>query len=363
MPKQRHFPNQKQFLAIFKMRQLKYSQAISEAHVQSMQADPSVFIMGVGVGDPTGIFGTTKEAHQQFGSERVFDTPMSENTLTGIGVGAAMTGLRPVLVHARNDFTLLTMDQIINHAAKWKYMSGGQYDVPFLIRSIVGRGWGQAAQHAQSLHALFAHIPGLNVILPTTPYDAKGLILSSMQSKRTTICIEHRWLYDKEGDVPEEPYTIDFGVGRKVLEGGDATVVALSHMVLECQSAAELLKAKNIAIDLIDPRTIRPLDINLIVESVRKTRHLVVVDNGWKDYGFSAEVTAAVCERAWGDLARAPLRITWPDVPVPCSPVLEGAFYPSPAQIAQQIETLLGKSKGGTSAQESDRKKEFTGPF
>ena len=185
------------------VREIKYVEAISEAHIQSMEKDPSVFIMGVGVDDPNGIFGSTREAFKKFGSKRVFETPMSENALTGIGIGASLCGLRPVLVHARNDFLLLTMDQIVNHAAKWRYMAGGKLSVPFLIRAIIGRGWGQAAQHSQSLQALFAHVPGLQVIMPSTPYDAKGLILASMESNHTTICIEHRWLYDKTGPVPE----------------------------------------------------------------------------------------------------------------------------------------------------------------
>src|SRR3989338_1228846 len=231
------------------MRDIKYSQAISEALVQSMANDPTIFIYGVGAADPTGIFGTTREAALKFGPSRVMDMPMSENTLTGIGVGAAMSGLRPVLVHARNDFLLLTMDQIVNHAAKWRYMSGGQFSVPLLIRAIIGRGWGQAAQHSQSLQALFAHIPGLQVIMPATPYDAKGLLISSLKSDRTTICLEHRWLYDKTGSVPEEIYEVPFGKGAIVRTGKDITLVAISHMLLEAKIAADMLAKENIDVE------------------------------------------------------------------------------------------------------------------
>lgn len=349
------------------MREIKYSQAISEAHVQSMEMDPTVFLFGVGIADPTGIFGTTLEAKKRFGISRVMNTPMSENSITGVGVGAAICGLRPVLIHARNDFLLLTMDQIVNHAAKWKYMAGGKLNVPFLIRAIIGRGWGQAAQHSQSLQSLFTHIPGLQVIMPTTPYDAKGLILGSMKSDRTTICIEHRWLYDKTGPVPEEPYTIPFGKGSVVKKGKDITVVAISHMAIECKTAAESLSKEGIDIEIIDPRSLKPLDEELILESVKKTGRLVVVDTGWKFCGISAEITALVAEKCFGYLKAPSARIALPDVPTPCSSFLENLYYPDLGTISTVIRNIV---RGKNSIKEEDpltvrpvREKEFTGPF
>jgi len=349
------------------MREIKYSQAISEAHIQSMEKDESVFIMGVGVDDPKGIFGSTLEAFKRFGSKRVFDTPMSENTLTGIGVGAAICGMRPVLVHARNDFLLLTMDQIVNHAAKWKYMSGGKLGVPFLIRAIIGRGWGQAAQHSQSLQALFAHIPGLQVIMPSVPYDVKGLILGALESDRTTICIEHRWLYDKTGPVPEEHYTIPFGKGTIVKPGKDVTVVAISHMVLEAKTAADECSKQNIDLEIIDPRSLRPLDEELILESVKKTGRLIVADTGWKACGLTAEVAAIAVEKGFKYLKEPVTRIALPDGPTPCSSALETVYYPTAKDIVRAAENLV---RGSSELKETEiqplkspKEKEFTGPF
>ena len=347
-------------------RELKYLEAIREAHVQSMEKDPSVFLMGVGVDDPKGLFGTTLGLSQRFGRERVFDTPMSENTLTGIGVGAAVTGLRPVLVHARNDFLLLTMDQIVNHAAKWRYMAGGKLSVPFLIRAVIGRGWGQAAQHSQSLQALFTHIPGLQVIMPSNPRDVKGLILSSMESDMTTVCIEHRWLYEKTGPVPEEPYTIPFGKGAVVRPGRDATVVAFSHMVLEALAAAAELARKNIDVEVIDPRSLRPLDEGLILESLKKTGRLVVADTAWKTCGLTAEVAALAAEKGFGDLKAPVARIGLPDCPTPCSPALEAVYYPGSREIAAAVESVVSGKASSAAAEPSPAApaaKEFSGPF
>ncbi len=346
-------------------REIKYSQAISEAHVQSLDTDPAVFLMGVGVGDPSGLFGTTLEARKKFGASRVFDTPMSENTLTGVGVGAAMCGMRPVLIHARNDFLLLTMDQIVNHAAKWSYMCGGKLKAPFLIRAIIGRGWGQAGQHSQSLQSLFAHIPGLNVIMPTTPYDAKGLILQAMKSDHTTVCIEHRWLYEKIGQVPEEQYTIPFGKGRLVKEGKDVTIVAFSHMVLEALTAVEELAKEGLSAELIDPRTLRPLDEEMILTSLKKTGRLVVVDTAWKTCGMTAEVAALAVEKGFKFLKEPVIRLGLAEVPTPCSSVLEAIYYPSPVDIAGAARSLVKGGGAFLSASDSakPREKEFTGPF
>ena len=216
------------------MRQLKYREAIDEATRQAMAKDERIFVMGVGVDDPKGIFGTTRGAFEQFGGTRVFDTPLSEAALTGMGVGAAMRGFHPLLVHARNDFLLLTMDQIVNNAAKWRYMCGGKLRVPLTIRAIIGRGWGQAAQHSQSLQAMFAHVPGLSVIMPSSPADAKGLLMTALSSDGPVICLEHRWLYDKSGPVPEDPYYTPLGVGTS----GSATRLIGAFSTPHSSSAA-----------------------------------------------------------------------------------------------------------------------------
>src|SRR5712691_4004175 len=214
-------------------RTLKYREALDEALVQAMERDDSVFCLGVGVDDPKGIFGTTLSAFRKFGAARMFDTPLAENAITGIAAGAALAGMRPVMVHARNDFLLLTMDQLVNNAAKWRYMSGGGLRVPMTVRAIIGRGWGQAAQHSQSLQAMFAHVPGLKVIMPAMPHDAKGLLLSALRGDGPVICLEHRWLYERTGSVPEEPYTVPFGRASIARVGSDVTIVAVSLMVWE----------------------------------------------------------------------------------------------------------------------------------
>ena len=347
-----------------KERIIKYREAVNEAHRQSLDKFKEAFIMGVGVADATGVFGTTKGLGAIFG-ERVFDTPMSENTLTGIGVGAAITGMRPVLVHTRNDFLLLTMDQIVNHAAKWRYMSGGAFAVPFLIRAIIGRGWGQAAQHSQSLQSLFMHFPGLQVIMPVTPYDAKGMILAAMESDKPTICLEHRWLHDKSGLVPKKYYTVPIGKGRTAREGKDLTIVAISEMVLEAEVAAIELEKEGISVEIIDLRSLRPLDTELILNSVKKTKRLVVCDTSWKMAGASAEILALVSEQAHSTLVAPPVRIALEDTPTPCSPALEALFYPNPETIIKTVRAMMKGKQQFSKTKDASRfhPKPFTGPF
>ena len=343
-------------------RQLKYKEAIAEAHVISLERDPGVFIMGPGIADITGIFGTTKPAAERFGPTRVFDTPTSENTLTGLGVGAAVVGMHPVLVHARNDFILLTLDQIINQASKWSYMSGGAYRVPFLIRAIIGKGWGQGSQHSQSLQSIFMHFPGLQVIMPVTPYDAKGMILAAMESDCPTICLEHRWLYDREGSVPEGYYITPIGKGHIVREGSDVSIIAISQMVLEAETAAVELAKEGINAEVIDLRSLRPLDISLIINSVKKTKRLVVCDTSWKMAGASAEVLATVAELAHGTLIAPPVRITNADTPTPCTPSLEAIFYPNADIIINAVRNMMG-SKIDSKTISNPNHKLFSGPF
>jgi pyruvate dehydrogenase E1 component beta subunit len=346
------------------MRQLKYREAIDEATRQAMAKDERVFVMGVGVDDPKGIFGTTRGAFEEFGSSRVFDTPLSEAALTGMGVGAAMRGFHPLLVHARNDFLLLTMDQIANNAAKWRYMCGGKLKVPLTIRAIIGRGWGQAAQHSQSLQAVFAHVPGLSVIMPATPADAKGLLMTALSSESPVVCLEHRWLYDKSGPVPEEPYYTPFGVGAVVRPGRDVTIVAVSHMVLEALQAAEVLAAEGIEAEVVDPRTLRPLDSALICRSAARTGRLVIADTGWRSYGVSAEIAARAAEELWGVLKAPVRRVALPEVPTPASSVLEAAYYPGPREIVAAVKQCLEAPAGAAPERVvPGNRKEFEGPF
>ena len=346
------------------MRQLKYREAIDEATRQAMAKDERVFVMGVGVDDPKGIFGTTRGAFEEFGSSRVFDTPLSEAALTGMGVGAAMRGFHPLLVHARNDFLLLTMDQIVNNAAKWRYMCGGKLKVPLTIRAIIGRGWGQAAQHSQSLQAVFAHVPGLSVIMPATPADAKGLLMTALSSESPVVCLEHRWLYDKSGPVPEEPYYTPFGVGAVVRPGRDVTIVAVSHMVLEALQAAEVLAAEGIEAEVVDPRTLRPFDSALICRSAARTGRLVIADTGWRSYGVSAEIAARAAEELWGVLKAPVRRVALPEVPTPASSVLETAYYPGPREIVAAVKQCLEAPAGAAPERAiPGNRKEFEGPF
>ncbi|MFH0769438.1 MAG: transketolase C-terminal domain-containing protein, partial [Chloroflexota bacterium] len=278
------------------MRELKYWEALSEGLIQAMEADESVFAMGVGVDDPKGIFGTTLGAHRRFGDKRVFDIPLSENAITGVAVGAGLCGMRPVMVHARNDFMLLTMDQLINNASKWYYVSGGSSHIPITIRAIIGRGWGQGAQHSQSLQATFAHFPGLKVVMPATPYDAKGLLIASIKDNSPVIFIEHRQLYEQKGEVPEEYYEVELGKAAVRRPGTDVTIVATSFMVSESLKAAEILKNRGINAEVIDLRTISPMDDELIFDSVRRTHRLVVADTAWRSFGLGSEVIARVVD-------------------------------------------------------------------
>ncbi len=344
-------------------RALKYSQAISEAMVQALESDERVFLFGIGADDPKGIFGTTTEAAKRFGPPRVFDTPASENALTGLAIGAALSGLKPVLIHARNDFLYYSMDQLANHAAKWYHMFGGLMKIPVVIRAIVGKGWGQGAQHSQSLQALFAHLPGLKVAMPSTPYDAKGIFLGALADPSPVIIIEHRRLHDGTGPVPREMYTLAPGKGEIARKGKDATIVAVSLMVPEAVAAAEILKTRGIDVEIVDPRWVKPLDKNLILRSVRKTGRLVVLDTSWKMCGISAEIAALAAEEAFDALKAPVVRVALPDLPAPTTAALERVFYPGADEIVAAVERTLGRKRktragGGSKPQEA-----YIGPF
>lgn len=344
------------------MRRLKYWQAISEATVQCMEADPSIFIAGIGVDDFKGIFGTTLTAYQRFGSNRVIDIPNCENAMTGIAIGAAAMGKRPLVVHPRNDFMFLCMDQIFNLAAKWRYMFGNKSGVPVVFRGIVGRGWGQGATHSQSLQSVFAHFPGLYVAMPASPADAKGLLVSALQGTGPVVLLENRALYELEEEVPEAPVPVPFGKGKIVRPGKDVTIVGASLMAYEAARAAKILAEQGVDAEVIDPRSIRPFDEAIILESIKKTGRLVVADTSWALYGFSAEVAAVAAEKGWEYLKAPVRRVTPPDCPAPVSKPLEDAFHPNPLAIAQACLALV-KGEARARGRVADVQASFHGPY
>lgn len=350
-----------------KSRSLKFSEAILEATALSLRKDPSVYIMGLGVPDPKGLFGTTLGLEAEFGSHRVLDMPISENGMTGVAIGSAISGMRPILTHQRVEFALLSVEQIVNQAAKWFHMTAGKKNIPLVIRMIIGRGWGQGAQHSQSLESWFAHIPGLKVVMPATPHDAKGLLISAVEDNNPVIYIEHRWLHNTFGEVPEESYTTPIGKAHVLNEGSDLTIVAHSYMTIEAIKAVKILIKEGINCDLIDLRTIRPLDIETIISSVEKTKRLLVVDNGWMHFGVSAEIISIVSERLSTSLETNPKRIGIEDVPIPSTRALAKYVYPTPIRIVREVASILDQE---IEIQDIDENiptdqpdASFTGPF
>jgi pyruvate/2-oxoglutarate/acetoin dehydrogenase E1 component len=322
-------------------RLINFSAAILEATDQCMARDPGVYVMGLGVTDPKGTFGTTLGLEAKYGPKRVMDIPTSENAMTGAAIGSTLVGMRPIMTHQRVDFAILSLDQIINNAAKWHYMFGGRMRVPLVIRLMVGRGWGQGPQHSQSLEALFAHIPGLTVVLPATPYDAKGLLIASIEDDNPVIFLEHRWLHDITGEVPTEFYTVPLGQARVAREGRDLTIVSTSYMTLEALRAADLLAVDGIEAEVIDLRTIKPLDTERVLESIRKTGRVVVADGDWRTLGLGAEIIALAAEHLHGLLKSSPRRIAWPDTPVPSSSFLARDYYPRAVHIVNAARTMM----------------------
>lgn len=345
--------------------QLTYAQSINHAVVQLMERHRDIFIMGLGVNDPKRIFGSTEGLLERFGGKRVFEVPISENAVMGAAIGASLCGMRPIVTHQRMDFMFYAFDQIVNHAAKWHYMFGGSFSVPVTIRSIVGRGWGQGAQHSQSLQSLFAHIPGLKVVMPSCPYDAKGLLISSVLDNNPVIFIEHRRLYDIKGPVDKRFYSIPLGKAKIIKKGKDITIAAVSNMVLEAEKAALLLLRFNIDAEVIDIRSIRPLDKDTIFTSVKKTGRLIVADTGWREFGVGSEIIACVTESMFKFLKAPAVRIGFASSPAPTSPALENAFYPDYEDIVYKVRQIISgrrirpKNKKGSAIID----KEFKGPF
>jgi pyruvate dehydrogenase E1 component beta subunit len=325
------------------VREITLAQAIREALAEEMRRDPRVFIMGEDVAEAGTPFKVLSGLVEEFGPQRVIDTPISEPGITGMGVGAALTGMRPVVDIMFGDFIGLAMDQIVNQAAKVHYMSGGKLKVPLVVRTTLGATRRSAAQHSQSLHAWVSHIPGLKVVLPSTPYDAKGLLKTAIRDENPVIFFEDKMMYQLKGPVPEGDYTIPFGVADIKREGTDITIVATSSMVQVALAAAEQLAELDISAEVIDPRTTYPLDKQTMIESAKKTSRAIVMDEGYERYGVTAELAAIIAEGAFYYLDAPVKRMGAMDVPVPFSPVLEDQTVPTPDAVVQLAKTLCGR--------------------
>ena len=347
------------------MKSITFREAVNQALVQEMERDPSVFVYGLDVTDHKGIFGSTLGLAEKFGPQRCFITPLAEDAMTGFGLGAALNVLRPVHVHQRVDFMMLAMNQISNMLSNCRYMSGGRLKAPLTIRGVIGRGWGQSCQHSKSMHSVFAHIPGVKVVLPTTPRDAKGLIASAIRDDNPVIVLEHRWLYDIEGQVPDGDFTIPLGRAALVREGRDLTVISVSWMNVEALKAAEVLERKHgVDLEIVDPRTVHPLDEKPLVESVRKTGRCIAADYDWVFCGFSAEIAAVISRRCFHELKAPVTRLGFAHTPCPTTRPLENKFYPDAKDIIRIVEADLGLEPADLSDEEFySWEKRFKGPF
>ena len=323
------------------MRKITYGQAICEAIDEEMQRDKDIILIGEDVGIFGGDFKTSVGLLEKYGKWRVRDTPISENGFTGLGLGTALTGLRPIIEIMFCDFSMLALDQIVNQIAKIRYMSGGQARVPLTIRTTLGAGRSTAAQHSQALQAMFCHIPGLKVIMPSSAAEAKGLLKTAIRDDNPVIFFEHRKEYNKTYEVPEEEYTIPFGVANVIKEGKDITIVCTSNLVLKALKAAEELTKEGIDAEIIDPRTLVPLDKDTIIKSVKKTGRLLVVDEGYERCGVAAEIAMSVLKDVFYHLNAPIERLTAANVPVPFSPVLEFFILPDEKKIYQKVKDMI----------------------
>ena len=349
------------------MRSLKFNEAILEATDQMLAEDPSVIVMGLGVTDPAGIFGTVSGLHKKYGDGRIIESPTAESGVMGIAIGSTLVGMRPIITHQRVEFALLAIEQITNQAAKWNYMTEGSKPVPLVIRLIIGRGWGQGPQHSQSLDSWFAHIPGLKVVAPASPRDAKGLMIAAVRDNNPVIIMEHRWLHQTFGPVPEPPFATEIGKARVVREGKDVTIVTYSYMVLEALKTANKLAEANIEAEVIDLQSYRPLDHDTLLQSIRKTSRLITLDNGWIKFGIGAEVISTIVSHDFSALKKAPVRLGILDTPIPSTRALANLVYPGPVDIAAAVEKLLdvdlGELKLTLPTVQDTPDHTFTGPF
>jgi acetoin:2,6-dichlorophenolindophenol oxidoreductase subunit beta len=317
------------------MRTLTYAQAIREAHAQLLRADPRVFVIGQGLWSPWYAGSSLENLDKEFGKSRIVDSPVSENAITGLAVGSALAGMRPILFHPRMDFMVLGMDALVNQAANWSYLFAGQTGVPMVVRAVINRGGEQGAQHSQALHSFFLHVPGIKVVMPSTPADAKGLLIAAVEDPNPVLYIDDRWLYDESGVVPQEMISVPIGSAAVRRRGSDVTLIGISTMAREAVRAAALLEGEGISAEVIDLRSLKPWDQETVISSVQKTGRAVVADPGWRTGGVSAEIAATIAERTFEAL-RAPVRrVALPDTPAPTSRGEEAAYYPGALQIVE----------------------------
>lgn len=349
-------------------RLIRYVDALREAFEEEMARDPKVFLFGLDVDDHKGIQGSTVGLQEKFGKDRVFCTPLSEDAMTGVAIGAAIAGYRPIHVHIRMDFMLLCMNQLVNMAAKSHYMYNGQVTVPLVVRTMIGRSWGQGGQHSQALHSLFMHIPGLKVVAPANAHDAKGCMISAIRDNNPVIFIEHRLLYATEGYVPTEQYSVPLGKARILTEGKDVTIVAISHMVMEALRAKKHLEEIGIEAEVIDPVTLWPMDMDTIMRSAQKTGRLLVVDNAWLTCGASSEILTRAMEMCDENDDELPLmaRMGFAPTTCPTTKPLEELFYPNGRTIAVKAYEMVKGKNARQWEPPADAKTEidaFKGPF
>lgn len=334
---------------MLKKKLITFAQAVSDGLKYSMQKDRNLICYGLGVTDPKGVFGTTEGLRKKFGKERVFDVPASENALTGIAIGASLNGTRSVVTHQRLDFFLLAMDQLVNSAAKWHYMFGSQISVPITIRLILGRGWGQGPTHSQNLQAWFNHIPGLKIVSPTHPEDAKGLLISSIFDPNPVIFLEHRWLHGNTGKVKEGFVNRKIGKCRIVRSGNDLTIISTSYLTLEAIKAANFLKENfNINLEIIDLLSIKPMDYKSIFKSVEKTKRVLVLDPGFKTNSIATDIIAKIVSKFFKSLKCVPSYMAMPDIPEPTGFALTKDLYINHLKIIQKILRLLKIKENST---------------
>jgi len=345
-------------------KKISYRSAINQALYQEMERDNRIFIYGIDVADHKRIFGSTVGLLEKFGPDRVFSTPLSEEALLGFGIGAAISGLRPINVHIRVDFLLLAMNQLVNMLANYHFGSDGKLQVPLVIRAIIGKGWGQSYQHSKSLQSFFAHIPGLKVVMPTTPASAKGLLISAIRDNNPVIVLEHRMLYDVEDFVPVGSIPTPIGKGQILKKGKDITIIATSYFVVEAIRAASVLEKRGVSVEVVDPRSIFPLDENLIIKSVEKTGHLIIADYDWIFCGFSAEIATKVYEKLSKKLKSPITRLGFAPTHCPCTRPLENEFYTDAIDLIRMVEKKLKlKPTDLTDEEFYSYENKFKGPF
>ena len=321
-----------------------YANAIREATSQLLADDDRVFVIGQGLWSPWYVGSSMTDLDVEFGKDRVLDSPVCENATTAAAIGAALAGMRPIVVHPRMDFMLLAMDPIINQASNWSYLFAGRISVPLVIRPIINRGGQQGAQHSQAMQALLQHIPGLIVVMPATPYDAKGLLIAACRNENPVVYIDDRWLYGLTEDVPDEMYEVPIGEAAVRREGSDVTIIASSWMAAESLRAAETLAGKGIGAEVVDLRSLKPWDHETACRSARKTGRVIVADGTYATGGVAAEIAATLGAACFGDLKRPVVRVTLPDAPAPTSAPLEAAYYPTADTIVAAAERVTGNS-------------------